>query len=95
MNFRFRAKLFRYTVEPASWYFIETSKDLADRLKQSATHTKGFGFIPVEATVGKTTWRTTFFPTKQKTYLLSVKALVRRKEDIREGDVVTVKGKLI
>ncbi len=95
MKFQFTAKMFRYTVEPASWYFVETDKELAATLKQSAKRTKGFGFIPVEVTVGKTIWRTTFFPTKKKTYLLAIKAIVRRKEDIREGDYVSADVKLI
>lgn len=95
MKFQFIAKMFRYTAESASWHFVETDKELAATLKQSAKRTTGFGFIPAEVTVGKTTWRTTFFPTKEKTYLLPLKAIVRRKEDIREGDQIRVIGEII
>lgn len=95
MHFRLRAKLFRYTVEPASWYFVETDKLLATTIHSSAKIIKGFGSIPVQVTVGETTWRTSFFPTKQKTYLLAIKAAVRQREDLREGDLITVAVKFV
>jgi len=53
------------------------------------------GQIKVEVTVGKTTWRTSLFPGKMKTYVLAVKKAVRVAEKIHEGDVVIAKIKLI
>lgn len=94
-SLQFTAKLFRYTIEPASWYFVETDKTLATTIRASAKVVKGFGSIPVQVKVGETMWRTSFFPTKQKTYLLAVKAAVRQKEDLREGDRVTVEVKFV
>lgn len=94
-NLRFTAKLFRYTVEPASWYFVETDKALATTIRASAKIIKGFGSIPVQVKVGETMWCTSFFPTKQKTYLLAVKAAVRQKEDLREGDRVMIEIKCV
>lgn len=93
--FIFTAKLFRYSTEAASWYFVATDRSLATTIKTQAKATKGFGSIPVRATVGKTSWSTSLFPDKQKVYLLPMKVDVRRKEDIREGDRVRVTIALI
>lgn len=85
-TFRVVAKLFRYSVEATSWFFVETDAKLAAEIKSRALKVRGFGSIPVQVTVGNTSWRTSLFPTKQKTYMLPIKAEVRRKEDLREGD---------
>ena len=55
---------------------------------------RGFGSIPVKAQIGKTEWKTSIFPTKEGTYLLPVKAIVRNKEGINIGDVLVVQLKL-
>ncbi len=45
----------------------------------------------MEAKIGKTNWRTSIFPdSKSGTYLLPVKATVRRVEGIDDGDTVSV-----
>lgn len=93
--FVFTAKLFRYSVEATSWFFVETNATVAAEMKSQARSVKAFGSIPVQVTVGQTTWRTSLFPTKQKTYVLPIKAIVRRKEDIREGDRIKIMLELI
>jgi hypothetical protein len=64
-------------------------------VRMARTKTVGFQFVPVEVTVGKTTWRTTLFPTKEKSYLLALKAKVRQAESIREGDEINLKFRLV
>ncbi|TXH00846.1 MAG: DUF1905 domain-containing protein [Candidatus Moraniibacteriota bacterium] len=93
--FVFTAKLFSYSVEATSWFFVETNATVAAEMKSQARSVKAFGSIPVQVTVGQTTWRTSLFPTKQKTYVLPIKAIVRRKEDIREGDRIKIMLELI
>ena len=68
-------------------------KKLTEELKKKGAKYKyGSGFLAIRATVGKTTWDTALFPhTKEKAYLLSIKAAVRKKENIFEGDIVSVK----
>jgi hypothetical protein len=49
------------------------------------------GFVYITAKIGKTSWDTALFPHKiSGLYLLSVKASVRKKENIWEGDVVKI-----
>ncbi len=50
---------------------------------------RGWGSLPVEVTIGKTTWETSIFPdNKTSTYLLPLKAKVRKVENIYDDDVV-------
>lgn len=84
------AKVWRYTVEPASWYFVYVDKGDSEEIKKRATKHVGFRFVPITAILGQTTWKTTLFPTKEGPYLLCLKADVRRKEDVADGDLVTV-----
>ncbi|TXH02395.1 MAG: DUF1905 domain-containing protein, partial [Candidatus Moraniibacteriota bacterium] len=45
--------------------------------------------VKVRATIGNTSWQTGLWPqAKEGVYLLVIKAPVRHKEDIREGDTV-------
>jgi hypothetical protein len=53
--------------------------------------TKGWGSLPVEVTIGKTTWKTSIFPdSKSGTFILPIKAVVRKKEEVYEGDARTI-----
>lgn len=74
-----------------AWHFITIEKkDAADIKADYQWPRKGFGSIPVNATIGKTTWKTSIFPEKKGSYLLPVKKEVRDKEEIDEGSEVTV-----
>jgi len=75
----------------AGWHFATVDKKEAKEIKE--THGKvrrGFGSIPVNVTVGKTSWKTSIFPSKDGTYILPVKASVRKKEGIFEDDTITI-----
>ncbi len=94
-TFRIKGKVVRYTVEPASWYFVYVDAVTTERIRAARTKTVGFQYVPIEATLGTTVWKTTLFPTKEGPYLLALKAKVRQAESIREGQEVGVKVKLI
>ena len=75
----------------AAWYFAYVDKKQAEEIREKHGKAKrGFGSIPVAVTLGSTKWKTSIFPDKQSgTYLLPLKAAVRRAEGIDDGDVVT------
>ena len=53
--------------------------------------TKGWGMIKVKVTIGSSTWRTTIWPDKASgSFLLPVKAAVRKAEKVSVGDRVEV-----
>jgi hypothetical protein len=73
----------------AAWHFVTLPKALSARIKRFAGDAKSpFGSLRVAATIGKTTWKTSLFPSKEGALLLPVKAEVRRKERIAAGDTV-------
>lgn len=77
---------------PAAWHFVTVPEDLADALRALHGDAEGaFGQLPVTATIGATTWRTSlFYDTKAGSFLLPVKADVRRRERAGDGDEVRV-----
>ena len=57
--------------------------------------TGGWGSIPIEVTIGKTTWKTSMFPLpKQEAYFIPVKKQVLKKENLKAGVKATVKYKV-
>jgi hypothetical protein len=88
---KFSAKVWKYS-GVAGWHFVTVPHVQSNRVHQWTVLKKvGFGYIPVTARVGATTWKTTLFPSKDKgPYLLALKASVRKKEEIFEGDTISV-----
>jgi hypothetical protein len=76
---------------PAPWYFVTVPDDECGELEAtSKLVTYGWGMIPVTAQIGETRWTTSLFP-KDGTYVVPVKASVRRAEDLELDDTVTVR----
>ena len=88
--FSIQGKVWKYS-GPAGWYFVYVPKKESEGIKKKSLVTVGFGFVPVQVTVGESTWKTTLFPTKEGPYLLSIKANIRKLESIYEGDEISVK----
>jgi Domain of unknown function (DUF1905) len=76
------------------WHFISLEKTLSEVLRKKG-RVYGSGFIKIQATIGTTSWNTALFPhTQSQTYLLAIKKSVRKKENLFEGDRVTVRFSL-
>lgn len=80
-----------------NWHFITLPKEEAAEIKAGLSGPRrGFGSVPVMVTVGETVWKTSIFPdNSSKSYLLPIKAAVRKKEDIEAGEMVTVTISLV
>jgi len=89
-SFEIKGKVFRPGKD--AWHFVYVNKALSQRIRDTARTIKGvnMSFIRVKATSGKTSWTTSLFPTKDGPYLIAIKADVRHKEGIAEGDVIRV-----
>ncbi len=75
----------------SAWRFLvlptKTGKEIKEKFGKSA---KGWGSLPVSVVIGKTEWTTSIFPDKKSgTYLLPLKAKVRKAEGIEDIDFVT------
>lgn len=89
MGLTFTASVW-YWRGPAPWYFVSVPDEHAPFLKAALPFiTYGWGMIPVDAAIGITRWYTAMFA-KDGTYVLPIKAAVRRAEGIGEGDTVSV-----
>lgn len=75
---------------PAPWYFVNVPEEQSHDLKAiSSSVTYGWGVIPVQVRIGNTEWSTSLFP-KDGSYLVPIKASVRKTEGLEEGDEVTI-----
>lgn len=76
----------------AGWQFITIPESTSKKINQMYEGMKkGWGSLPVRVRIGQTTWETSIFPDKKtSTYLLPLKAQVRKKENINVGSVVSV-----
>lgn len=90
-EYQFEAKLWKYSGK-AAWYFMTLPVQVTEDIDYFfSLDKKGFGSLPVKVTIGQTTWKTSIFPDKKRgSYLLPIKADVRKKEQLNEGDLVFV-----
>jgi hypothetical protein len=87
---RFTAPLWIYSGKGA-WHFLTLPAALAQAVKFHAPLARGFMPIAVTARIGATRWKTSVFPdSKSGSYLLAVKADVRKAEGLSAGDQVEV-----
>lgn len=91
MRFTFSAKLWVYSGKGA-WHFVTLPLEAGQEIKFFNATAKGFKPISAKATVGSTTWKTSLFPdSKSGSYLLAIKAGVRKREQLSEGDDLKIK----
>lgn len=85
-----KGKVWIYPGVSSVWHFVYVDKKDSEKIKKTYGYrARGFGSLPVEVAIGKTKWQTSIFPDgKSGTYLLPLKAQVRRKEGIFEGDII-------
>lgn len=94
--YKFSAKVKVYP-GAATWYFIILPKSVAREIDFVHGHHKaGFGSLRVKVTIGGTSWQTSIFTdTKARSYMLPLKAEVRKAEGIEAGSSVAVELEII
>lgn len=89
MNIEFNGEIWFWR-GPAPFYFVTVPEEQSLNLKViSGIVTYGWGMIPVHARIGKTEWKTSLFP-KDGRYNVPIKDMVRKAENLGDGDTVTV-----
>ncbi len=74
------------------WHFITLDRDLTAKIRERY----GKGMIRIIARVGISSWNTSLFPhTRDKTYLICIKKIIRQNEDLFENDLVQLKFEII
>jgi hypothetical protein len=75
---------------PAPYHFVSVPPDAAAALRSIAAEvTYGWGMIPVEVRIGRSTWTTALMP-KDGGYVVPVKDRYRLAEELALGDVVAI-----
>lgn len=90
-KYHFTAPIWLYQGKGA-WFFITVPTQESANIKFLHSLPRlGWGSVRVKVKIGKTEWKTSIFPdSKTGTYLIPVKADVRKKENITLGDSVAV-----
>lgn len=91
IQYRFKAVPWQYTGQGA-WIFVSLPKKLSQEIRTAFEDTEqGWGRLSATASIGSSEWKTAiWFDTKADTYLLPLKAEIRKKENVVIGKSVTV-----
>ncbi|HET9516640.1 MAG TPA: DUF1905 domain-containing protein [Actinoplanes sp.] len=75
-----------------SWTFVSLPVEASADIRELAGgRRRGFGSVRVRVTIGATSWQTSIFPDSARdTFVLPVKAAVRKAERLQAGDMVGV-----
>lgn len=89
MDTEFSGALFEWR-GPAPFFWLTVPEDSCKYVRAEAAEASyGWGAIPVRARIGATEWETSLLP-KGGGYVLPVKIGVRTREQVGDGDMVTV-----
>lgn len=91
VSYTMTEKVWLYPGDMANWHFVTLTKKIGQEIKETrGKSARGFGSLPVEVKIGVTIWKTSIFPDRRAgSYLLPLKAKVRKVEDIEAGDTIT------
>ncbi len=84
IKYAFKAKPWQHA-SPGGWYFVSLPKALAKEIREALkSEEEGWGRLKAIAKIGNTEWKTAiWFDTKVNTYLLPLKAEIRKKEQVK------------
>ncbi len=72
------------------WHYFLLDEKTAQKIRAVKTNKVGWGYIPIKAPLGASTWSTTLFPAKEKTFMLAINDAVRKKEDVAVDDILKI-----
>lgn len=83
IRYEFSAKIWQYE-SPGGWHFISLPTKLAKEIRENLKwQEEGWGRLKTTAKIGGSKWETAiWFDTKKGTYLLPIKAEIRKKEHL-------------
>lgn len=89
-QYKISAKVWLYPGRDG-WHFVSVPRDTTEDIKARFDDLKrGWSSLPVNITIGRTSFETSIFPdNKSGTYLLPLKAEVRKKEGITADTTIS------
>jgi hypothetical protein len=90
-NYQFSSKLWRYPT-PGGWHFISLPQKVSKEIRSAfKSEEEGWGRLKATARIGNSEWNAAiWFDTKMNTYLLPIKAEIRKKEALTIDKMVKV-----
>ncbi len=91
IEYEFSAEVWQYNSNGA-WQFVCLPQELAKEIRENLKwQEEGWGRLKVTAKTGLSEWKTAiWFDTKMSTYLLPLKAEIRKKENLGVGETIEV-----
>jgi len=85
IKYEFSAVVWQYS-EPGGWYFVSIPINIASEIRENLKwQEEGWGRMKATAEIGNSRWQTAiWFDTSRKTYLLPLKAEIRKKERLEK-----------
>jgi hypothetical protein len=91
-----KEKVWIWPGESANWFFVYVDTPGIQKIREETKGKRGFGAVRVRATLRGSTWESSmFWSKKDKCYIFPLKAQVRKKEDVLDGDEVKITFELI
>lgn len=86
IKYQFSSKVWLHSA-PTGWHFVSLPIEIAAEIRENLKwQEEGWGRLKATAKIGNSEWETAiWFDTKHKTYLLPLKAEIRRKEKIESN----------
>lgn len=86
IKYEFSANAWQYS-SPGGWWFVSLPLEIAQEIRENLRWQEvGWGRLKAIARIGETEWNTAiWFDSKMKTYLLPIKAEIRKKENVETG----------
>jgi hypothetical protein len=91
IKYEFSEKPWQHS-SPGGWYFVSLPTAMAEEIRSVLKkEEEGWGRLKAVAKIGNSEWKTAiWFDSKNKTYLLPLKAEIRKKENIEAGKHIDV-----
>jgi hypothetical protein len=90
-RYTFTAPLWQWMARRDEWFFVSVPEDLSEEITARTEGLRGgFDSVPVQVTIGATSWRTSIFPSGDGRYSLPLKKAVRIAEGIERDASVDV-----
>lgn len=83
IKFEFTAKVWQHS-SPSGWHFVSLPTKASNEIRKNLKwQEEGWGRLKATAKIGNSEWKTAiWFDTNHDTYLLPIKAEIRKKENI-------------
>ena len=100
LDYTFEGEIWIWDAAKDTWTFVTLPKEAAEEIKffhsGKGKPRRGFGSIRVVVTCGDSKWRTSIFPdSRSGSYVLPVKAAIRKAEGVTVGDSVKLRVRVV